>query len=70
MKIVPYFALGQFSAQPRHLGGAAAARGRQQFSRHLAGAQNADRRVLPFAYVLMLIIAIALSWQGGRAFLR
>ena len=43
MKIVPYFALGQFS--PRNLvdlGGAAAARGRHQFSRHLAG--DAKRR--------------------------
>ena len=48
MKIVPYFALGQFStAQSRHLGHPAAARGRHQFSRHLAGEQNADRAILP-----------------------
>ena len=44
MKIVPYFALGQFS--PRNLATSAVllplAVG-HQFSRHLAGAQNADR---------------------------
>ncbi len=47
MKIVPYFALGQFStAQLRHLDRAVAARRGRQPCRHLAGAQDADRVVL------------------------
>ena len=47
MKIVPYFALGQFSARnARDLNRAAAARDRHQFSGHLARAPHADRAVL------------------------
>jgi uncharacterized protein len=48
MKIVPYFALGLFSAaQSRDLGRFVAARHRREFPRHLASAQNADGGFLP-----------------------
>ena len=47
MKIVPYFALGRvLAAQSRDLRRVAADRRRQQLSRHLACAQNADRAIL------------------------
>ena len=47
MKLVPYFALGQFSTRDaRHLPRAAAVRGRQQLPRPLARAPDADRAVL------------------------
>ena len=47
MKVVPVSgARPIFAAQPRDLGGFAAARHRHQFPRLLAGAQNADRAIL------------------------
>ncbi len=47
MKLVPYFALGQFTAQNlADLGAADAARDRGELPRHLAGAAGADRDVL------------------------
>jgi hypothetical protein len=46
MTIVPYFVLGQFRAQFRHLARAGAACNRRQSRRHLAGAQNAAGLVL------------------------
>ena len=69
MKVVPYFALGQFSrAQPCDLRAAAAARRRHQFSRHLAGAHNADRPVLPDRLCADVPDRIALFWQGVRGY--
>jgi hypothetical protein len=46
MKLVPFIALGQFTAETLVASAALSARDRDQFSRHLAGAAHTDRAVL------------------------
>src|SRR5262249_56265115 len=47
MKLVPYFALGQFSPRTLATSAVLLVRNRHQFFRPLARAQDADRAVLP-----------------------
>ena len=54
--------------QSRHLGALAAARRRHQLSRHRASAHHPTERFYRIAYILMILIAIALLLQGVRGF--
>ena len=59
MKIVPYFALGQFSMGTLATSaGAAPARDRHQFSRPLAGAPLPAELFYKIAYVLVFVISL------------
>jgi uncharacterized protein len=71
MKIVPYFALGQFST--RNLATSAVLLPLAVATNFLGiwlVRKTPTDTFYRIAYVLMLIIAIALLWQGGKAFLR
>jgi uncharacterized protein len=71
MKIIPYFALGQFSA--RNLATSAVllplAVATNFLGIWLVRITPTDR-FYRIAYLLMLLIAIALLWQGARGFIR
>jgi uncharacterized membrane protein YfcA len=69
MKIVPYFALGQFS--PRNLTTAVILLPVAVASNFLGiwlVRKTPTEQFYKIAYVLMLLIAIALLWQGARGF--
>jgi uncharacterized membrane protein YfcA len=65
MKLVPYFALGQFSPLTLATSCALAVRGRRQFSRPVACAAHADRAVLP-DHVCADVFHLAGSDLAGR----
>ncbi len=71
MKIVPYLALGQFS--PRNLVTSAILLPLAVAS-NLLGiwlvTKTPTDAFYRIAYLLMLLIAIALLWQGARSFIR
>jgi uncharacterized membrane protein YfcA len=69
MKIVPYFALGQFS--PRNLATSVVLLPVAVVSNFLGiwlVRKTPTEQFYKIAYVLMLLIAIALLWQGARGF--
>jgi uncharacterized protein len=69
MKIVPYFALGQFS--PRNLATSVVLLPVAVVSNFLGiwlVRKTPAEQFYKIAYVLMLLIAIALLWQGARGF--
>ena len=68
MKIIPYFALGQFSTRNMATSACCCRLRSPPISRRLAGADHATDRFYRIAYILMLLIAIALLWQGARGF--
>ena len=69
MKIVPYFALGEFS--PRNLVTSVVLLPIAVVSNFLGiwlVRKTPTEQFYKIAYVLMLLIAVALLWQGARGF--
>jgi uncharacterized membrane protein YfcA len=69
MKIVPYFALGQFS--PRNFATSVVLLPLAVCSNFLGiwlVRKTPTEQFYQIAYVLMLLIAVALLWQGARGF--
>ncbi len=65
IKVPPYIALGQFTPEPRHLGGPLPRRDRLDLARRAAGAPRVGRAFYTFIYVLLVLVGIKLSWDGS-----